>query len=83
MEKGAFSMYDERMLDSGFMEAMPTSVRERVRAHGIRNVCLLTQAPTGTTGTMMGTSTGIEPYYSWQYTRTSRLGVHVEVVFFQ
>lgn len=80
MEKGAFSMYDERMLDSGFMEAMPTAVRERVRAHGIRNVCLLTQAPTGTTGTMMGTSTGIEPYYSWQYTRTSRLGVHVEVV---
>lgn len=80
MEKGAFSMYDERMLDSGFMEAMPIAVRERVRAHGIRNVCLLTQAPTGTTGTMMGTSTGIEPYYSWQYTRTSRLGVHVEVV---
>jgi len=80
MEKGAFSMYDERMLNSGFMEAMPISVRERVRTHGIRNVCLLTQAPTGTTGTMMGTSTGIEPYYSWQYTRTSRLGVHVEVV---
>jgi ribonucleoside-diphosphate reductase alpha chain len=80
MEKGAFIKYDERYLRSGFMEAMPESVRTRVQKHGIRNVCLLTQAPTGTTGTMMGTSTGIEPYFSWQYTRTSRLGVHVEVV---
>jgi ribonucleoside-diphosphate reductase alpha chain len=36
---------------------------------------VLTQAPTGSTGTMIGTSTGIEPYYSWTYWRKSRLGV--------
>ena len=39
-----------------------------------------TWAPTGTTGTMMGTSTGIEPYFNWQYTRTSRLGTEIETV---
>src|SRR5690606_4414747 len=50
-------------------------IRERVRQHGIRNVCILTQAPTGSTGTMIGTSTGIEPYYSWTYWRNSRLGM--------
>ncbi len=33
-----------------------------------------------TTGTMVGTSTGIEPYYFWSYYRKSRLGVHEEVV---
>src|SRR5690606_19791905 len=30
--------------------------------------------PTGTTGTMVGTSTGIEPYYQWTYWRMGRLG---------
>lgn len=45
-----------------------------------RNVTLLTQAPTGTVGTMMRTSTGIEPFYSWKFNRTSRLGTHKEYV---
>lgn len=51
-----------------------------IALHGIRNVTLLTQAPTGTVGTMIGTSTGIEPYYSKSWVRSSRLGVHEEVV---
>ncbi|MFN8562117.1 MAG: hypothetical protein U0703_10965 [Anaerolineae bacterium] len=46
--------------------------RDRVYQHGIRNVTLLTQAPTGTTGTMVNTSTGIEPFFSWIYYRKSR-----------
>ena len=62
------------------MRQMPRSVREAVAEHGIRNVTLLTQAPNGTTGTMMGTSTGIEPFYSWTYLRKSRLGLHEENV---
>src|SRR5690606_7153406 len=47
---------------------------------GMRNVTLLTQAPTGTTGTMINTSTGIEPFFSWSYYRKSRLGLHEEQV---
>ena len=75
-EKGAFPAFDaEKYLQSGFMRRMPEEVREAVRKHGIRNVCILTQAPTGSTGTMIGTSTGIEPYYSWTYWRNSRLGM--------
>lgn len=74
-EKGSFPMFDaEKFLQSGFMQAMPEEVREAVRAKGIRNATLLTQAPTGTTGTMVGTSTGIEPYYQWTYWRMGRLG---------
>ena len=75
-EKGAFPAFDaEKYLQSGFMKGMPEKVRQAVRKNGIRNVCILTQAPTGSTGTMIGTSTGIEPYYSWTYWRNSRLGL--------
>lgn len=80
-EKGSFALFDaEKFLQSGFMRQMPADVREAVRTKGIRNVTLLTQAPTGTVGTMVGTSTGIEPFYFWSYFRKSRLGMHEEKV---
>lgn len=81
VEKGSFSMFDaDKLLQSGFMMQMPQSLRENVRAKGLRNVTLLTQAPTGTTGTMVGTSTGIEPYYFWEWERVGRMGSNIERV---
>ena len=78
-EKGSFPRFDaEEYLASGFMRSMPEEVRGAIRSSGARNVTLLTQAPTGTTGTMVGTSTGIEPYFSWSYFRKGRLGIHEE-----
>jgi ribonucleoside-diphosphate reductase alpha chain len=78
-EKGAFGKFDaDKFLQSGFMQKMPEYIRHLVRTYGIRNVTILTQAPTGTIGTMVGTSTGIEPFFSWTYFRKSRLGVHQE-----
>ncbi len=78
-EKGAFSQFNaEKFLESGFMKNMPDYIRHLVYTHGIRNVTIMTQAPTGTIGTMVGTSTGIEPFFSWVYFRKSRLGVHQE-----
>jgi ribonucleoside-diphosphate reductase alpha chain len=80
-EKGAFPMFDaEKFVLSGFMQSMPAHIREKVKQHGIRNVTLLTQAPNGTIGTMVNTSTGIEPFFSWVYYRKSRLGLHEEQV---
>jgi ribonucleoside-diphosphate reductase alpha chain len=80
-EKGAFPQFDgEQFIKSGFMQSMPTDIREKVRKNGIRNVTLLTQAPNGTTGTLVNTSTGIEPFFSWVYYRKSRLGLHEEQV---
>lgn len=80
-EKGAFPMFDaEKFLESGFMQQMPVPVQDAIREKGIRNVTLLTQAPTGTTGTMVNTSTGVEPFFSWVYYRKSRLGLHEEQV---
>ncbi|RMG89311.1 MAG: ribonucleoside-diphosphate reductase, adenosylcobalamin-dependent, partial [Chloroflexi bacterium] len=80
-EKGAFPNFDaEKFLESGYMQQMPEEIRQKIAEHGIRNVTLLTQAPTGTTGTMVNTSTGIEPFFSWVYYRKSRLGLHEEQV---
>ncbi|NCB00829.1 MAG: adenosylcobalamin-dependent ribonucleoside-diphosphate reductase [Spirochaetia bacterium] len=80
-EKGSFPLFDaEKFLQSGFMKEMPEEVRTLIREKGMRNVTLLTQAPTGTTGTMVGTSTGIEPYYFWEWERVGRMGSNIERV---
>jgi ribonucleoside-diphosphate reductase alpha chain len=78
-EKGPFPMFDaEKYLQSEYIKNLPDNIREQIAEFGIRNAVILTQAPNGTTGTMMGTSTGIEPFYAWTLTRASRLGVHEE-----
>jgi len=79
-EKGRFPAYDEQFLSSGFMKQMPGQVRNEIAQHGIRNMTLLTQAPTGSIATMVGTSTGIEPFFDFRYTRKSQLGVDYEYV---
>ncbi len=80
-EKGSFPNLDaDKLLQSDFSKRLPQELRDKIAANGLRNVTMLTQAPTGTVGTMVGTSTGIEPFYFWTYTRKSRLGLHEEKV---
>ncbi len=75
-EKGSFPAYSqEQYLQGKFIQGLPKETQDIIAENGMRNVCVLTQAPTGSTGTMIGTSTGIEPYYSWTYFRKGRLGV--------
>jgi ribonucleoside-diphosphate reductase alpha chain len=81
-ENGPFPAFDaEKFLQSGYMQQMAAErphVVEAIRKYGVRNVTTMTIAPTGTTGTMVGCSTGCEPYYAWSYFRNSRLGVFEE-----
>lgn len=90
IEKGAFGFMKnedgslnadvvEKFVNSGFMKKMPEDIREAIRRHGIRNSHLLTVAPTGSTGTMIGCSTGLEPYFAFSYFRSGRLGKFIEV----
>mgnify|MGYP001333928043 CR=1 FL=1 len=83
-EKGSFPHFDqEKFLQSGFMKNMLSvypEVGEAIRTKGMRNVTVITQAPTGSTGTMVGTSTGIEPYFAFEYYRQSRLGFDKQYV---
>jgi ribonucleoside-diphosphate reductase alpha chain len=91
-EKGKFPMCDPvKMSQSGFMKRLlkkiPQDYSNKFFNTGIRNVTLLTQAPTGSTGTYIdnllmqyddGTSTGIEPYFAFEYWRVSRSGSPVK-----
>jgi ribonucleoside-diphosphate reductase alpha chain len=83
-EKGSFSQFDaDLFLQSGFMKNMVAEfpeVGDAIRAQGMRNVTVITQAPTGSTGTMVGTSTGIEPYFAFEFFRQSRLGFDKQLV---
>lgn len=89
-EKGSFpfligeteeetSRLREAFINTGYMKRMPEDIRQSILEHGIRNSHLLTVAPTGSTGTMVGVSTGLEPYFSFSYYRSGRLGKFIEV----
>ncbi len=69
----------ERFTKTGYVKKLPEDIRQGILEHGIRNSHLLTVAPTGSTGTMVGVSTGLEPYFSFSYFRSGRLGKFIEV----
>jgi ribonucleoside-diphosphate reductase alpha chain len=69
----------EAFIETGYMQKMPEEIRSSILEYGIRNSHLLTVAPTGSTGTMVGVSTGLEPYFSFSYFRSGRLGKFIEV----
>ncbi|WP_188453676.1 vitamin B12-dependent ribonucleotide reductase [Virgibacillus oceani] len=69
----------EAFINTGYMKEMPDDIRQGILQYGIRNSHLLTVAPTGSTGTMVGVSTGLEPYFSFSYFRSGRLGKFIEV----
>lgn len=78
-ERGAFPAFDyDKFIQSDFMQRLlpelPDEYKDKLKKTGIRNVTILSAAPTGSTGTMIGTSTGIEPYYALSYYRSGRLG---------
>ncbi|WP_377892118.1 vitamin B12-dependent ribonucleotide reductase [Alkalihalobacillus sp. R86527] len=89
-EKGSFPFLEgktevetnrlrEAFVNTGYMQQMPNDIRDSILDYGIRNSHLLTVAPTGSTGTMVGVSTGLEPYFSFSYYRSGRLGKFIEV----
>ena len=69
----------KKFINTGYMKRMPEDIRQDILKYGIRNSHLLTVAPTGSTGTMVGVSTGLEPYFSFSYYRSGRLGKFIEV----
>lgn len=80
-EKGSFPFLKDReaFINTGFIHSMPEHIRQGVLEHGIRNSHLLTVAPTGSTGSMIGVATGLEPYFAFKYYRSGRLGKFMEV----
>ena len=83
-ERGAFPMFNADLYLSGgnFASRLPQSLKDSIRRHGIRNSHLLSIAPTGTISLAFAdnASNGIEPPFSWTYTRKKRMadGTHKE-----
>ncbi len=83
-ERGAFPLFNRDMYLSGgnFASRLPTEVKDQIRKHGLRNSHLLSIAPTGTISLAFAdnASNGIEPPFSWTYTRKKRMvdGTHKE-----
>ena len=74
-EKGPFPLYDRCMLERPNLAALDEETRDLIAEHGLRNGCLTSIAPTGTTSLLAGNvSSGIEPVFAWSYTRKIRNG---------
>jgi ribonucleoside-diphosphate reductase alpha chain len=75
-EKGAFPRFDADgyLAEGSFASRLPVALQADIRAHGIRNSHLLSIAPTGTVSLAFAdnASNGIEPAFSWTYTRKKR-----------
>ncbi len=75
-EKGAFPKFkaDGYLAKGTFASRLPDDIQAAIREHGIRNSHLLSIAPTGTVSLAFAdnASNGIEPAFSWGYTRNKR-----------
>ena len=76
-ERGPFPLFNADLYLSGqsFASRLPQGLKDRIRAHGLRNSHLLSIAPTGTISLAFAdnASNGIEPPFSWTYTRKKRM----------
>ena len=75
-ERGAFPLFNADLyLSRGcFASRLPAELKDKIRTHGLRNSHLLSIAPTGTISLAFAdnASNGIEPPFSWTYTRRKR-----------
>ena len=75
-EKGAFPLFDAAtyLAEGTFASRLPETIKAQIKKHGIRNSHLLSIAPTGTVSLAFAdnASNGIEPAFSWTYTRKKR-----------
>jgi ribonucleoside-diphosphate reductase alpha chain len=76
-DKGAFARFeaDAYLASPRFASRLPDDIKASIRAYGIRNSHLLSIAPTGTISLAFAdnASNGIEPAFSWFYTRRKRM----------
>lgn len=77
IERGAFPLLDanQYLAEPRFASRLPDDIKNKIRSHGIRNSHLLSIAPTGTISLAFAdnASNGIEPAFSWFYTRKKRM----------
>jgi ribonucleoside-diphosphate reductase alpha chain len=72
-EKGVYPLYDKAVLDRPNLVGLDEETRALIAAHGLRNGCLTSIAPTGTTSLLAdNVSSGVEPVFAFSYSRKVR-----------
>jgi len=72
-EKGSFPLYDSCILGRPNLLGLDDETRDLIVQNGLRNGCLTSIAPTGTTSLLAGNvSSGVEPVFAYSYHRKIR-----------
>jgi len=80
VEKGSFPKFDPNQYgNSWFVRKLPAQLRMDIKTKGIRNVTLLSMAPTGTIALISGFTGGIEPLIFKAYKRKDRVSERIYI----
>jgi ribonucleoside-diphosphate reductase alpha chain len=76
-ERGAFKIFDWNLEKSNefilnLLKDCP-DLKDDLRTHGRRNICISTVAPTGSVSTLTQTTSGVEPCFALSYTRSKKI----------
>ena len=72
-EKGSYPLYDKAILDRPNLRELDDETRALIAENGLRNGCLTSIAPTGTTSLLAdNVSSGVEPVFAFSYSRKVR-----------
>ena len=61
------------IVEKGFYSTLDDHLKAQIVEHGIRNITLLSIAPTGSIANLLGVSSGIEPLFAREYVRRVRM----------
>ena len=69
-EKGTYPLYSDSILDRPNLQSLDKETRALIEQFGLRNGCLTSIAPTGTTSLLAdNVSSGVEPVFAFSYSR--------------
>ena len=74
-ELGCYPVCNKELIaESSFIKSLelPTDMVKDIKKYGLYNSQILTCAPTGSIGTMLNVSTGVEPQFALKYTRKTQ-----------